>query len=302
MKSLLLPFTLILLLASITSCSIANLQPDALVEQRVGPNPEEQGRALLAATVAAMGYDKLAQTQSYGVTANFKWATVWGMMPMNSLPGAKNKDIRFRFATNTFDGQLEFLEGNRQGEIVGVQSWQAYRKDNDQSEANEIGSKRYPWGLATYHYMLEGPHRLLGADIIRYAGERSFDGQEYDLVFATWGDGTDKKHMDQWLVYINKATGFVDVTEVTITDFFLPMPGGMKNATIRYPERTKTDIGAYLPTKCVIQLGHPKEKIDKDVYTFSLQNYRFDNFSLAKLYPIAGLPRYGDSKPVDARK
>ena len=162
--------------------------------------------------------------------------------------------------------------------------------------AEKLGSKRYPWGLATYHYLLEAPLRLRSAEIVRYASTTEFDGQRYDLVFATWGDGNQHKEYDQWLVYINRETGFTDLVEVTITDFFLPMPGGMKNATVRVPERTKTSIGAWLPAVTVIQLGHPKENIERDVYTFTTRDFRIDSFDKSMLYPLDGLPEYGDSK------
>ena len=118
----------------------------------------------------------------------------------------------------------------------------------------------------------------------------------------TWGNGDQKKTYDQWLVYINKITGFVDLTEVTITDFFLPMPGNMKNATIRFAERVNTDIGAHLPGTVVIQLGRPKEKKEKGVYTFTFKNYKFDSFDKSMLYPIQGLPIYGDSKSIESEK
>lgn len=291
-------FLLILLLGfGISSCKIADLRTDELVRQEV-TNPSEKGRELMQMTYEKMGYDKLHNATVYEMTSNFDWATVWSMMPMNSLPGSKNKDIRFRFAVNSFDGQVEYLEGGKKGKIYGLQSWEAYQQDDTSSVAEALGSKRFPWGLATYHYLTEAPMRLLNADIIQYAGETTFNGKQYDQVFITWGDGTQKKEYDQWLVYINKATGFIDLTELTITDFFLPMPNGMKNATVQFPKRIKTSIGAYLPATTVIQLGHPKEKLEKDVYTFTFSDYRFDAFDKAVLYPLSGLPIFGDSKPA----
>ena len=87
-----------------------------------------------------------------------------------------------------------------------------------------------------------------------------------------------------------------DLAEVTITDFFLPMPGGMKNATVRFPNRTQTSIGAWLPTQAIIQLGHPKENLEKDVYTINFRNYRFDGFAREVLYPLEGVAFLGDAK------
>ena len=284
----------------LTACSVANLQTDALADGRI-PDAESKGRQLLQMTYEKMGYDNFAVVDVYEFTANFDWSTGWSMMPMNALPGNKNKNIQFRYAPRTFDGQVEFLEGPRQGHVYGLQSWETYQRDASDAPVEDLKSKRYPWGLTAYQYILEGPMRLLGADYVRYAGEREFDGQHYDLVFVTWGDGTQKTKYDQYLVYINKETGFTDLSEITITDFFLPMPNGMKNATARYPERKQTTAGIWLPTKTIIQLGHPKEKVEKDVYTYTMSDYKFNSFPKEVLYPMEGLRYYGDSKPEEAR-
>ncbi|MFK7935411.1 MAG: hypothetical protein AB8G22_17990 [Saprospiraceae bacterium] len=138
--------------------------------------------------------------------------------------------------------------------------------------------------------------RLLGADIIRYAGETEFAGKKYDLVYATWGDDAPHKEHDQWLVYINQKTGMTDMTELTINDFFLPMPASMKGATVQ-TERTLTSNGSYLPSLVTIQLGKPK-KLEKHVYTFKLTDYQFDNFPIEELYPLEGIPAVGDAKKV----
>lgn len=136
--------------------------------------------------------------------------------------------------------------------------------------------------------------RLLNAEIIRYAGEKQFEGKTYDLVYTTWEKDEPHKEHDQWLVYINKETGMIDLTELTINDFFLPMPRAIKGATIRY-KRQHTSIGTYLPSYVTIQLGKPKKQ-KKHVYTFSLTNYEFNTFSNDDLYPINGLKKCGDSK------
>ena len=141
-------FFIVLAACFLAACSIANLQPAALADGQI-TDPATKGRELLPMTYEKMGYDALGEVEAYEATANFDWATVWGMMPMNSLPGAKGKDIQFRFATNTFDGHLEFLEGPNTGQARGVQSWGTYQRASTAAPAEKLGSKRYPWGLAT---------------------------------------------------------------------------------------------------------------------------------------------------------
>ena len=154
---------------------------------------------------------------------------------------------------------------------------------------------RYLWGLATYHYLVEAPLHLPNAEIVRYAGTKLLDGIDYKLVYVTWGSEEPNKQYDRMLVYINPESKFIDLLEVTINDFFLPMPKGMQHATARY-NRSKTEIGTYLPSKITIQLKSPKKKNNK-VYSMDFSDYSFDSFDKEKLYPIENIQYYGFTKP-----
>jgi hypothetical protein len=298
MNSSLKIFAFLFLASVFSSCKVADLRSDTLGSRQADVSTAEKGRQLLQMTYEKMGYDKLLDVEVYEMTANFKWSPLWSTMPMNALPGNKEKDVQFRFAANSFDGQVEYLEGGREGKIYGLQSWESYQQNEAEATVEKLGSNRFPWALATYHYLTEAPMRLRSADIIEYLGETTFNGKSYDLVFVTWGNGDQRKEYDQWKLYINKATGFIDLSEITIMDFFLPMPNGMKSGTVQFPERVKTAIGAYLPSKTVIQLGRPKEDIEKDVYTFTFRDFKFDSFDKELLYPIEGLMEYGNTKPA----
>ncbi|XLS30280.1 hypothetical protein ACJD0Z_05480 [Flavobacteriaceae bacterium M23B6Z8] len=218
---------------------------------------------------------------------------------MNAFPGNNNKPIQLRFATNSFDGQLEYLEGRKKGTIQGLQSWEGYKQETDSDFFKRHEHDRYLWGLATYHYLLEAPMHLPDAEIIRYAGKKLLDDINYDLVYVTWGSEAPNKEYDRFLAYIHPDTKFIDLLEVTINDFFLAMPKGMQHATARY-DREKTSIGAYLPSEVTIQLKSPKKPNSK-VYSFVLEDYQFDSFDKDLLYPIEGIPFYGFSKPTSKK-
>lgn len=277
---------------SFSACKTIDIRSDYALQNDTETD-REKGKRLLQETYTKMGYDHLATVENYEVNSVFKWKFFWSMMPMNALPGNKGKLLKFRFAANTFDGQVTYLEGRKKGKTYGLQSWETYLIDKDKP-LKRTKDKRRNWGLATYHYLIEAPMRLLNADIIRYAGEREFDGKQYDLVYATWGEDAPHKEHDQWLVYINKETGLTDLTEVTINDFFLPVPNGMKGATIQ-TERQKAANGTYLPSFVTIQLGKPKKK-KRHVYTFSLTDYVFDTTPTEKLYPLQEVGKIGDAK------
>lgn len=277
-----------------TSCATIDLRTDYALQNNT-KKEEDKGKLLLENAVKTMGYDKFKNVNTYQADVVFKWRMPWTMMPMNSLPGSKNKQIQFKFTTNSFDGQVTYLEGRKKGKTYGLQSWQGYLKEAPNT-LKKKDSKRYDWALPTFHYILESPMRILGADIIRYAGETTYENKQYDLVYATWGQDAPHKEHDQWLVYINKETGIIDLSQVTINDFFLPVPNAIKAGTVLF-ERSLSEVGTQLPDLITIQLGKPKQQ-KKHVYTLTFSNYQFDNFEDAVLYPFTNIEKIGDSKAI----
>lgn len=287
----------IIVLLAISSCKMADLRTEYMSLENPADD-DQKARRLLEASVESMGYNAIADLESYEATALIDWRFPWSAMPINSLPGAKCNEIRFRFRPNSFDGHVEYLEGRKSGDIHGLQSWETYKMKAQTPIADK--DKRRGWALAAYHYMLEGPYRLLNADVIKYAGETTFEGQNYDLVFASWKESAPHKEHDQWLLYINKETKFVDLANLTIRDFFMPFPPKLAEGTVRYIEREKTTSGIHFPTNLVIQLLDPKKE-KKHVYRITLSDYKFNSFDVNSLSPLKGLPKYGDEKPAETK-
>ncbi|GAA0873361.1 hypothetical protein GCM10009117_25080 [Gangjinia marincola] len=296
MKYLFKFLIIVIAVSVLQSCKSVDLRSELLQSDSI-TNPEQRGRDLLNEAKIAMGYDKLSETEVYEVDALFNWKGIWLLMPMNAFPGNNNNALKLRLATNSFDGQVEYLEGRKTNTIQGVQSWQGYKKETNSDYIKRHEHDRYIWGLATYHYLLEAPMHLPDAEIIRYAGQKELEGINYETVYVTWGSEVPNKKYDRFLAYINPATKFIDLLEVTINDFFLPMPKGLQHATARY-ERKETSIGAFLPSNITIQLKGPK-KIESKVYSFALSDYKFDAFDKALLYPLDDIEPIGFTKLND---
>ncbi|WP_046756005.1 hypothetical protein [Kordia jejudonensis] len=296
MKKLLKLSSLIIIISLYQSCKSVDLRTAALKSNSI-INAEQKGKTLLNQARTAMGYDKLSKTKVYEVSAKFDWNRAWLLMPMNAFPGNNGKKLQLRMATNSFDGQVEYLEGRKENTIQGVQSWHGYKKKSNSNLIKQHNHNRYIWGLATYHYLLEAPIHLPDAEIIRYAGTKEIDEILYETVYVTWGSVEPNEKFDRFLVYINPKTKFIDLLEVTINDFFIKMPKGLQHATARY-ERKETSIGTYMPSTIKIQLKGPK-KPESKVYSIALENYQFDSFNKELLYPIDNLKFYGFSKPTE---
>ena len=137
----------------------------------------------------------------------------------------------------------------------------------------------------------------MNADIITYAGTTDFEGKKYDLVFVSWDKAEPHDEHDQWLLYINRETKFIDLSNVTIRDFFAPFPKNLAEGTVRFIERVETEPGMMLPSNIVIQLQSPKKE-KRHVYRLVFEDYSFDTFPVEDLRPFKDLKEYGDAKPT----
>ena len=117
-----LPALLISLILTVHSCKSVDLRTQH-ISKNDAKSLERRGRDLLEESKLAMGYQKLINAEVYETTTVFDWTGFWLMVPMNTFPGNNKKQLKLRFATNSFDGQVEYLEGRKKGKIMGLQSW-----------------------------------------------------------------------------------------------------------------------------------------------------------------------------------
>ena len=103
---------LLVLTVLLHSCAAVDLRTET-VKNKTSENAETKGRELLTEAKIAMGYDHLSSTEVYEAKTVFNWKGLWLLMPMNTFPGNNKKELSMRFATNTFDGQVEYHEGRK---------------------------------------------------------------------------------------------------------------------------------------------------------------------------------------------
>lgn len=142
-------------------------------------------------------------------------------------------------------------------------------------------------------YFMELPMRLATVPIIAFMGEETFNGQEYDVIFCTWGSPEPDARYDQYLLYINKATHLCEMTTYTIRDNYLPAPRNFYG-TARYWDFNDIN-GAKIPFRMDVQASDPSLE-EKYVHRFEIRAFRFDAFNLNALYPFPELQRLEDSK------
>lgn len=288
-------FWLLLAIIVLPSC-MADLRTALIKEDGITTSNTQKGKALLEAAWAKHGFNQLDNYTTYSFTGTDTWKGLMGKMG-KPWPSAKST-IEFKYAIRTFDSQAHFLDGKRANTVAGLQSWNYYEKPPDGELAFTDYNKRIDFGLSAYHYFFELLDRLKRAPIISYAGEKTFNDEEYDLVFATWEKPEPHMKHDQYILWINKETGLLDYAVYSLRDNFLKVPAYKAfYGSIKFSDYQKVN-GILIPFRQTVFLNQPKKKEKKNIHELIVSEFSFDDFDLEELYPDKALKKLGDRKVV----
>ena len=103
-----------------------DLLPESLQGDKYASESEAKGKAVLKQAWIAHGVDSLNAHQVYQFTTVDHWQ---GMMAgMGKLWPQKKTALTFKYAPNTFDARLEFLDGETKGLVAGLTILELLRK------------------------------------------------------------------------------------------------------------------------------------------------------------------------------
>ena len=287
---------LLLLIVFISSCKVADVRT-TYMKKDTGTEKisEEKGKALLKEAWLAQGFDKLNNFTTYQVEAVDHWKGTLGKMG-NLWGDSNNKPITMKFVVGSFDAQVEFKEGKRAGQKAGMQSWNYYEQATPDSKVEfKKTNKRHGFGMAAYQYFFEFGDRLSKAPIIRYAGTKEYDGNTYDIVFATWGSVKANPDYDQYQLWINRKTKLIEISIFTIRESYLPGAKGLPGV-IRFSDFRDVQ-GVKIPFISEIFSFKPKES-RKYLHRLTVSEFKFDAFPSSDLYPDKSIKPIGDDKPT----
>ncbi len=279
-----------------TSCRIADISQSTTLS----PSDSERiAQEKIEETILVQGFASLQKQNVYSFTATDYWPGLLGGIA-KIWPDKKTKFL-FQHNFNTFDGRALFLDGKKEGDEIGVQSWIYYEKAKEKGEIENLdtGSKqnKLEFGMVVFHYFLELPFRLKSAPVKRYYGEASLRGNTYDLVFASWGSEAPNKDHDQYILWINRESKLVDYCVYTLRDNTNPLTRH-KYGSIAFQEY-KNENGFQVPTVMPIFLddGVIKRKtLDKYFHRFNIHEFSLGGFEEARLYPLPDLEKQLDYK------
>ncbi len=273
---------------------LSDIRTPLIKEQGVQKNSENKGRKILEEAWVSQGGPNLQNYETYYVKGHDSWK---GFLGKIGKPWPNSElNLEFKFEIESFNSSITFLDGSREGEKAGIQSWHYYESNKGELPKAKKLNKRIRFGLSAYQYFFEMVDRLKEAPIVLYAGEAEFDGKDYDLVFVTWHKPEPHRKHDQYLLYINKETRLLDLALYTLRENYLKAPGGqLLYGSIEF-KNYKSVEGILAPFHQTIYLNAPNANKTNIAHEFTLDSFKFDSFERSELLPLQGIKETGNSK------
>jgi len=285
-----------ILFLGLSSCKIADLSQETGLSVK---ESERTAKEKLAESIAAQGFGALEEKNTYQVTASNHWAGLLGKIA-KPWPDALT-EFEFYFNFNTFDGKAKFLSGKQEGQVIGLQSGEFYESDESEKSVQKVerlnkDQKKQKMGLEVLHYFIELPLRLSNAPILRYYGEKTQHGENYELIFASWETEAANKKYDQFVLWINEKTKLVDYVFFTVRENKSIFKRSHHSSMVYQNYRKQK--GFLFPEKITVfiddQLLHAEP--DDYLHEYVIREFKLSAFEEEILYPLPGLEKRIDAK------
>lgn len=236
----------------LTSC-LTDLRTEFNKEEGYSDANQQKGRVLLNSVLAEIGMKKLEACNSYTVMFSDEFLNFTGAFA-NPYKDKFNQ-FELSYAPGTMNGAMTFLNGKEKGRHYGFNNGETYEVADGYRTRGDSKDKRTKFWLPTYQYFIEFPWRILEADKISYAGEQTYNEKEYDLVLASWNQFEPQRKLDQYLIWVSKETGRIEILQYTIRDYY----GFIKGVT--FMEDYKTFGGIQFPTSMRVKTRLNQKKL-----------------------------------------
>ena len=279
----------VLCLAALAPACVANIRPPTIGVDAPPSSSFSDGRRLIEAAAERQGLQAWRRAKTVRFQMTDEWKGVLAALG-NPWPAARVK-VRMELKVNSFDARATFLEGEEAGTTWGLQSWRTYvRPAEGPAQFQEDDDIRFI--LPAEQYLLEFPFRALAIEKVMDAGPETVRGVLYDRVFFTWGSLEAHSEADQFLAYINRATGRVEKVHYTIRDF-----AGFATGTIHYADFR--DFGGWwIPLSQAVTGAVDDDPADYlHLITIDEATVQLDAFPDSELVVDPSLPVMFDQKP-----
>lgn len=235
---------------------------------------KERGLAILHEMAEAHQIQYWDSIQTYSLQLKQSYKSRVAKM-MNIYP-EDDITLNFDVIPNTFTSRITINSGTWKDKVFGIQSWRTFAGSTSSSlQFDEKNNADIEFGLPTYQYFIEAPKRILEADIISYAGERTLKGKSYDLVYATWKSPKPQRDIDQYILWIDKETKLLRYMHYTVRDKMAFAQG-----TRSYDSYVKKDNVLFPERMTSILNGPENESIAQTIEVLNIQTDKVSKESL----------------------
>lgn len=282
----------VIMLPAAAGCMMADIRTPELKESGYTEDAADKGRNLLHEVARRHGLQAWRSHETLQVVAVDRWAEgASGWWPR------QEQRMKLESVLGTFTSRAELLDGERTGEIWGIHAWQPYTRTTESSklvlEKAEKKMTARTFYLPALQYFNELPFRLLTADYVAYAGDRTHRGREYHLIFATWGSVEPNERHDQYLLWVDQQSLLVRMCLYTLRD-----AGTIFTGAIHFDDYRNVQ-GVLIPFEQTVVLPRPENALyPLDRYFFhrlEFESARFDEVDKRELLVASAAPA-GDFK------
>ncbi len=208
---------LVAALVTTAACSLSDIRPAKLVQEGVTPTSTQKGRALLAQLAVKHGtlerWRKMKVTQA---VITDRWPSLFVAKAAAPWPDPEQRFLH-TMLTGQDNSRLEYLGGEEDGRVIGIQNWATYHHDDAGQPVFEENANTRFW-LPTVQYFVEAPFRLNEAEVVTWVGQEELNGRTYSKVFLSWGTEKPQGAVDQYIAWIDQKTGLLGFLEFTVRD------------------------------------------------------------------------------------
>jgi hypothetical protein len=197
-------------------CGLADIRPPEIKERGIDEAAAAKAREIIAQVEERYAIDRLKEFSVATVVVRDDWPSAFFRTMFMPWPEAAER-MRYQFLLGADDSRFEFLEGENQGKVWGIQDWMTYTEEPGGSAVFEPDADILFY-LPTYQYFFEMPYRLRYIPLVAYVGEGEVGGEPCHLIFGTWTSPEPHGEEDQYLFYINQKTLLLDQVTYTVRD------------------------------------------------------------------------------------
>ncbi|MEQ9500610.1 MAG: hypothetical protein RIT81_27315 [Deltaproteobacteria bacterium] len=232
---------------------LADLTPPE-VEDGITPERAKRGRALLEALAERHGRDVLAEHQRLELSLVDTWGGVMGSMFNPFAESTQTMDVAL--ATRAWTASFRLTDGPDAGTEWGMKDLEIYRRPPGGAIESPPAEDLDPMMSAkflvpTLRYVVVLPVEIGNAELIAALEPITEGGRTFDRVFVTWGDVAAHAEDDQYILWIDQASGRLDRVEYTVREMMRSAQG-----LARYEAYHETN-GVLVPARVTLQAVLP---------------------------------------------